>query len=126
MHLTHRTMDSPAYLALSAQGIAMLNEFARLYNGHNNGSLIGSMNHFASRGWNSRDMVQKARRELLNAGFLFQTVQGHKPNKASMFALTFHPLDRPIDPGCPYDPGTEKAFVNHEYEKRTDDRRTVI
>jgi hypothetical protein len=118
MYFTHRMMESAAYIGLSAHAIAMLNEFAMLYNGRNNGSLIGSMAHFEKRGWNSRDMVQKARKELLDAGFLFQTVQGHRPNKASHFAVTWQPLDNPVAPLEYFDAGVPKAFIPHEYEKK--------
>jgi hypothetical protein len=47
-----------------------------------------------TRGWKSADMLNKAKRELLDAGLIFQTVQGHRPNKASWYACTWMPLDQ--------------------------------
>jgi hypothetical protein len=63
------------------------------------------------RGWKSADMLDKAKRELLEGGFIFQTVQGHRPNKASWYALTWQTLDRL--PG--YDPGAVETFERGAY-----------
>ena len=43
---------------------------------------------------------------------VFQAVQGHRPSKASWFALTWHTLDRMAG----YDAGADKTFRRSAYE----------
>src|SRR5687768_5225903 len=75
-------------------GKAMLVEMARQLRGDNNGSLLCSRAYMGPRGWKSADMLTKAKRELLAAGFLHETVIGQRPNKASWYAVTWQTLDR--------------------------------
>jgi hypothetical protein len=58
-------------------------------------------------------VVTRAKRELIEAGFIFETVMGQRPNKASWYAVTWYPLDK--IPG--YDAGAEKCFVRSAYRK---------
>ena len=51
-------------------------------------------------------MLTKAKRELLDAGFIFETVKGQRPNKVARYAETWRALDR--HPG--YEAGTAEAF----------------
>ena len=90
-------IDSPAYAALSMHARALLVDIARQYVRDNNGRLLLTRERMAERGWKSNDMLTKARRELEAAGFLYQTVRGHRPSKASWFAVTWAPLD--VHPG---------------------------
>jgi hypothetical protein len=87
-------LDSDAYRALSMHGKAMLVEMARQLRGGNNGALLCSRAYMAPRGWKSADMLTKAKRELIAAGFLHETVMGQRPNRASWFAVTWCALDR--------------------------------
>lgn len=104
-------LDSQAYIGLSVHGKALLFEMARQLTGHNNGSLLCSRTKLAPRGWTSNDMLTKAKRELLDAGFLHQTVMGQRPNKASWYAVTWLVLDR-IDG---FDAGAAELFVRSAY-----------
>jgi hypothetical protein len=90
---------------------ALLLEVARQYGKSNNGRLLLSRAFMSARGWTSVDMLTKAKAELLAGGFIFQTVQGKRPNKASWFAITWQPLDR--HPG--FDPGAFEAFRKLAY-----------
>ena len=56
-------------------------------------------------------MLTKAKRELLDAGFIFETVKGQRPNKAARYAVTWRALDR--HPG--YEAGTAEAFQRGTY-----------
>jgi len=58
-------------------------------------------------------MLTKAKRELLEGGFIFQTVMGHRPNKASWYAVTWRALDK--IPG--FDVGTVEGFRRGAYQK---------
>lgn len=88
-------------------------EFARQFVRDNNGRLLASGAYLAKRGWTSVDVITRAKRELLEAGFVFETVKGQRPNKASWYAVTWRALDK-----CgPYDFGTEAAFERGAYLK---------
>ena len=106
-------MDCPAYAHLSHPAKALLFEVARQFVRDNNGRMLLSRVHMAKRGWKSADVIDRAKRELLEARFIFQTVMGHRPNKASWFAVTWRALDKL--PG--YDAGAEKCFERGAYQK---------
>ena len=106
-------LDCPAYARLSMHARALLLEVARQFHRDDNGRMLLSRAYMATRGWKSADMLTKAKRELLDGGFIFQTVMGHRPNKASWYAVTWRTLDRL--PG--YDAGAEKCFERGAYQK---------
>lgn len=91
----------------------MLLEVSRQFVRDNNGRLLLSRAYMEPRGWKSVDMLTKTKRELLEGGFIFQTVTGHRPNKASWFAVTWRALDKM--PG--YDAGTAQLFERGAYQK---------
>jgi hypothetical protein len=82
-------LDSPAYLSLSKHARCLLFDLARQLRADNNGSLLCSRAYMNPRGWKSSDMLTKAKRELLEAGLLHETVVGQRPNKASWYAVTW-------------------------------------
>jgi hypothetical protein len=104
-------LDSPAYQTLSHAGRALLMEVARQFHGNDNGRMLLSRAYLLTRGWRSADVIQRAKRELLDAGFIFETVMGQRPNKASWYAVTWMQLDK-LDG---YDPGHAAAFVRGAY-----------
>lgn len=104
-------LESVAYLGLSASARSLLLEVALQFHGDDNGKMLLSRAHLNKRGWASNDMINKGKRELLNAELIFETVKGHRPNKASWYAVTWRRLDRL--PG--FDHGAEKAFRRGAY-----------
>lgn len=104
-------LDCAAYKRLSANARALLFEVARQYVRDNNGRLLLSRAYMEKRGWTSNDMLTKGKRELLEGGFIFETVIGQRPNKASWYAVTWHALDR--HPG--YDAGALGGFQRGAY-----------
>jgi len=106
-------LDSPAYARLSHPARSLLFELARQFVRDNNGRLLASAAYLTKRGWKSADVVTRAKRDLIEAGFLHETVKGHRPNKASWYAVTWRALDR--IPG--YDPGAAESFVRGAYQK---------
>jgi hypothetical protein len=104
-------LDSPAFQALSHPARSLLLEIARQYDRTNNGRLLASANYLKKRGWTSNDTITKAKRELLEARLIYETVMGHRPNKASWYAATWWDLDR-LDG---YDPGASAAFERGAY-----------
>lgn len=104
--------DSAAYAALSHPARSLLIEIARQWVRDNNGRLLASAAYLAKRGWSSTDVITRAKRELIAAGFIHETVKGHRPNKASWYAVTWRTLDRL--PG--YDFGAAETFVRGAYQ----------
>lgn len=107
-------LDCPAYLSLSHPAKALLLEIARQYIRNNNGRLLASRTYLAKRGWKSADTISRALRQLMDSKLIHQTVQGHRPNKASWYAVTWRALDR--IPG--YDAGAAETFERGGYAKQ--------
>lgn len=106
-------LDCAAYARLSHPARALLMEFARQFVRDNNGRLLASSAYLAKRGWRSADVVTRAKRELLKAGFIFETVKGHRPNRASWYAVTWRTLDKLVG----LDPGAAECFERGAYQK---------
>lgn len=111
--LPHDVLYSEGYRNLSHPAKSLLTEFCLQYRGMNNGMLIATMRHLKKRGWNSADVVSRAKRELIEAGLIFETVKGRRPSIASWFALTWHPLDQ----NPKYDAGAAKGFKRGLYRE---------
>ncbi len=105
-------LDCQAYARLSMHARALLLEVARQYHQDDNGRMLLSRAYMATRGWKSHDTLMKAKRELLDGGFIFETVLGHRPNKASWYAVTWQTLDK--FPG--YDFGAADRFQRGAYK----------
>lgn len=106
-------LDCPAYARLSHPAKALLFEVARQFHRDDNGRMLLSRAYMQTRGWKSADTLTNAKRELLDCGFIFQTVMGHRPNKASWYAVTWRALDKL--PG--YDEGMAQLFQRGAYQK---------
>ena len=106
-------LDSAAYARLSHPARGLLLEFARQYVRDNNGRLLASLAHLSARGWKSRDVITRAKRELIEVGFIHETVKGVRPNRASWYAVTWYTLDKL--PG--YDVGAAESFERGSYRK---------
>lgn len=104
-------LDCPAYARLSMHARALLLEVARQHRSGDNGRLLMSRAYMAGRGWKSVDMLTKAKAELLEGGFVFQTVMGHRPNKASWYAVTWYTLDKILG----FDAGAVESFERGAY-----------
>ena len=87
-------LDCPAYRLLSHPARSLLIEIARQRVIDNNGRLLASGKYLSKRGWRSADVIHRAKRELIDAGFIYETVKGHRPNKASWYAITWQNLDK--------------------------------
>lgn len=114
-------LDCPAYGRLSHPARSLLLDISRQFVRDNNGRLLASLAFLKSRGWNSNDTLTRALRELLAAGFIHQTAQGHRPKRASWYAVTWRNLDR--HPG--YDAGAVEGFRRGAY-RFSDPLPTVV
>jgi hypothetical protein len=105
-------LDSTSYRQLSYPARALLLEFARQVN-NNNGQLIATRKYLLKRGWKSADVLNRAKKELLDAELIYETVMGHRPNKASWYAVTWYRLEK----NDRYDAGVDRAFRRGMYRK---------
>lgn len=110
--IPHQVLESNSYLNLSHPARSLLLEIAAQYVGSNNGSLLCSRGKLLARGWGSNDVLTRAKRELIAAGFIFETVKGQRPNRASWYALTWYGLDKHSD----YDAGVVGGFQRSAYK----------
>lgn len=106
-------LDCPGFAALSHPARSLLLEVARQCKGDDNGRLLLSRAYLAGRGWKSADVIQRAKAELLEQGFIFETVKGHRPNRASWYAVTWRKLDKITG----FDYGAERAFEQGAYKR---------
>ena len=106
-------LDCPAYARLSHPAKALLLEMARQFVRDNNGRLLASRAYLSKRGWHSPDVITRAKRDLMEAGFIHETVMGHRPNKASWYAVTWRALDKLPN----YDAGAAETFKRGAYQQ---------
>ncbi|MFO1252272.1 MAG: hypothetical protein U1E77_14315 [Inhella sp.] len=105
-------LDSPAYARLGHPARSLLMELARQFVRDNNGRLLASQAHLAKRGWKSADVIDRAKRELLDAGFIVETVKRPPPQQSQLVhAVTW----RLLDPHPGYDPGVSATFERAAY-----------
>lgn len=86
-------LNSRAYLDASPHARVLLIDLAMQYRGDNNGDLCAAWKLMKPRGWRSEATLNKAKKELLVLGLIVETRKGARPNKASLYALTWCDLD---------------------------------
>jgi hypothetical protein len=86
-------LEGRAYLDCSAYAVKLLFDLLTQYRGQNNGDLTAAWKVMKPRGWRSEATLHKAKQELLAAGLIVETRMGARPNKCSLYALTFFTLD---------------------------------
>lgn len=91
--LPKSVLNGVAYLSLSAHARMLLFDIAAQYRGDNNGDLCAPWKLMHPRGWRSEGTLDKCKRELLAAGLIVETRKGARPNKCSLFAVTWYALD---------------------------------
>lgn len=91
--LPYAVLTSRAYLSLSPHAVKLLIDLGVQYNGRNNGDLGVAWRLMSLRGWRSEETLAKAKRELLHTQLIVETRKGWRPNRASLYALTFFALD---------------------------------
>jgi hypothetical protein len=82
-------MDGVAFRGAPYPTKALLFELMRQHSGANNGHLHLAFSWLHSRGWTSRDVIQRAKGNLLERGLIIQTRQGGLNLDASLFAVTW-------------------------------------
>lgn len=86
-------LNSKAYVDASPHARMLLIDLAMQYRGDNNGDLCAAWKLMNPRGWRSEATLNKAKKELLELGLIVETRKGARPNKASLYAMTWFDLD---------------------------------
>ncbi len=86
-------LRSRAYIEASPYARMLLFDLLEQYRGNNNGDLCAAWKLMRPRGWRSEATLNKAKRELLELGLIVETRKGARPNKASLYAVTWYALD---------------------------------
>ncbi len=86
-------LRSRAYIEAGAHARMLLFDLLEQYRGNNNGDLCAAWKFMKARGWRSEATLNKAKRELLERGLIVETRKGARPNKASLYAVTWYALD---------------------------------
>lgn len=85
-------LNHPNFLALTAKAKALLLDLLIQYRGNNNGDLQCTFSLMKNRGWNSKDCLQRAIKELLHYEFAIITRQGGR-HQCSLYAISFYAVD---------------------------------
>ena len=91
--LPHAVLKSDAFLALSPYAIKLLLDLALQYRSDNNGDLSAAWKLMKARGWRSEETLNKAKKELLAVGLIAETRKGGRPNRTTLYGLTYYTLD---------------------------------
>lgn len=91
--LPHRLLRHPKYYDLSPSAVKLLVDLGSQYKGGNNGDLTLAWKIMQPKGWHSEWTLNRAKKELLAAGFITETRKGRLPNVCSLYAINWRPLD---------------------------------
>jgi hypothetical protein len=85
----HGVMDSNAFQGAGHPARSLLYELIRQLSGRNNGHLQLTSPWLKKRGWNSADVVQRAKDELLERGLIVLTRQGGLNSGPCLYGVTW-------------------------------------
>lgn len=79
---------------VTPNGYKLLLDLFEQFNGKNNGDLSCAFSIFKCKGWNSKVTLTKAKKELVEKGFIEKTRQGlRSPPICDLFAVTWLSID---------------------------------
>ena len=94
--LPRNVLKSHGYANLSAYAVKLLNDLLSQYHGNNNGDLCAALKLMKVRGWKSNSTLSKARKELVEKGFIAVSKMGGR-NNPTLFSVTFYSIDECIN-----------------------------
>ena len=86
-------INCPKFRVLSSSAVKLLVDIGGQYNGKNNGDLCLAWKVMKPKGWNSEATLNRAKKELLESGFIAETRKGKRPNLCSLYGITWQPLN---------------------------------
>lgn len=121
----HAVLDSAAFLGASHPAKALLYELMRQHSGSNNGHLQLATSWLKARGWNSHDVLQRAKLELVRRQLIVKTRLGGLNAGCDLWALTWLQISNfvglDVRPGK-YQAGAWARFVD---DAKNQKRRSV-
>ena len=87
-----RVFKSKEFYDLSFKARALLLDIYMQYNGSNNGDFCIAPKIMRPKGWTSQDQLHKAKKELINSGWIIETRKGGR-NRASLYSVTYLPIN---------------------------------
>ncbi len=88
----HAVTSTRKYRSLSRSAKALMMDLGSQYNGKNNGDLAAPWPEMKKWGWRSNSTLNKAKNELMDAGFIVCTRHGRQ-NVPSLYAFTWIAID---------------------------------
>ncbi|RRS03214.1 hypothetical protein EIP75_16105 [Aquabacterium soli] len=124
--MPHSVLNAAAFVRLSGSAVKLLMDLGAQYRGDNNGDLSIAWKLMEPRGWASQTTLHKAKDELLKSGFLFEARKGQRPNKCSLYALTWFDLDVSDKHDAGAKAFMRNAFKMHEPLARVVPRQNAV
>ena len=90
--LPHAILYHSNYHSLTSSEVKLYIDIAAQYFGSNNGDLSAAWTTMKDKGWHSKETLFKARKGLVEKGFIVVTREGGR-NRCTLFGLTFQPID---------------------------------
>jgi len=90
--LPHALTCSDNFNTLSPRAMKLLIQTIARYRGKNNGDFDFSLKTMKKIGWNSNDQITKAKKELMDKGWIVLTRQGGR-NQCNLYAITIWAID---------------------------------
>jgi hypothetical protein len=87
--IPHSVLDSVAFMGASYPAKALMLELIRQHTGANNGHLHLAHGWLEKRGWTSRSVIGRAKKELIDRGLMIRTRQGGLNMGADKYAVTW-------------------------------------
>jgi hypothetical protein len=127
----HVVLRSLGFSQLSAHATKLLMDLLSQFIGNNNGDLGAAYSVMKKRGWRSKGTLNRAIKELLEAGFIEVSRQGGK-HKCSLYAVTFYkvdyckgkldisPTERPVSTWKKNEPLPDIATLQRQKQQRED------
>ncbi len=94
--IPRKVIRHPDYHKLGNSAARLLLELAFQYRGKNNGDLTTAFSVLSTRGWKSRQTIDRAKRQLLDNDFIIETRSGRFTNpggRCALYALTWRSID---------------------------------
>src|SRR5262245_24585538 len=86
-------LESRSYIIATPHAKVLLLDLYLQYRGDNNGDLCAAWKFMRLRGWRSEATLNRAKQQLISLGLIVETRKGARPNKASLYAVTWCALD---------------------------------
>ena len=94
--IPRKVIRHPDYHKLNGNAVKLLVDLAFQYRGKNNGNLTTAFSVLSKRGWNSRQTIDRAKRQLVENELIVETRPGRFNNpggRCALYALTWESID---------------------------------